>query len=157
MNNFNFISGKELLRSDLRRTIIHESAHLVLLKKFGGNGFIEIIRTYTENLFENSFTGSVYIVNITTDSIHRSMIGAAGYISGFILNDINQDSGLNEDDAFNFFEFDYNELSDTDKELMGDITYEVFCDTYDFVKKYWSEIEAEAKIHFDMHSKMYEL
>lgn len=157
MNNFNCTEDKEQLIIDLRRSVTHESAHLVLLKKFGGNGFIEIFRTYTESSLETAFTGSVNIINITTDNVHRSMIGAAGYISEFILNEINEESVLDEDDAFSLFEVDYDDLSVTDKGLMGDITYDVFCDTYNFVKKYWSEIEAEANMHFDMHSKIHKL
>jgi len=136
------------LEHDLRNTCTHESAHLVLLKKFGGCGSIEIIRTYENKPEEKKFVGRVNLKNIASDLRKKSIIGAAGYISEFILADIEQDSGLDEDDAFNLFNVDYDELSETDKKLTVEITYETFCEAFNLVKKYWPEIEEEANKQF---------
>ena len=82
------------------------------------------------------------------------MIGAAGHIAEYILDEIIEDSGLDEDDVWGAFETDLvsDELSKTDAKLADGIDEETFFTVYDLIKQNWAEIEAEADVHYNQRA-----
>lgn len=142
------------LKRDLLNACIHEASHLMLIKKFGGAGYIIIGSYHFKNSSETSYQGRVNATKLTSDTIKRQMIGAAGHIAEYILDEIIEDSGLDEDDAYGAFETDLisNELSKSDARLAHGIDEKTFIKAYDLIKQNWSEIEAEADVHYNHHA-----
>jgi len=137
---------ENILKNDLKKVAFHEAGHLLLLKHFGGNGDIEIKPTYTKNIrFNSGFVGHVRVLDKIDEPKEKALMGISGYISELILQ------GLDIIDAVDMWEINYDELSETDKELTRNMTDEAFM----LVKKLWSKIEKVALSEIKIYSQEY--
>jgi hypothetical protein len=142
------------LKRDLLNVCIHEASHLMLIKMFGGSGYIFIDSYHFKDSNEMSYIGRVNATKLTSNTKKRQMIGAAGHIGEYILDIIIEDSGLDEADALSAFETDLisDELSKSDARLVKGINEETFFKAYNLIKQNWFEIEAEAAVHYNQRA-----
>jgi len=142
---------ENLFERDLKIASYHEAGHLTVIRHFGGNGFVLIKPTFTNDIkFEKAFIGHVEFQNISENPMHRALIGSAGFISECIL------AGLDINDALDLWDTDYHDLSDSDKKFTLNMSDDLFCEAFLLVKNVWSQVEAEASRNITMFSKVYE-
>ncbi len=133
----------QILQRDLEKSAYHESAHLLLLRKFGGDGIIKIKPTHTENLkHEKGFLGCIKLLKLPINLNEQAMIGCAGFIAEQILM-----GNYCDIDAFDLWLQDYDFLSISDQTLSKNITEESFNKAYSLIHELWSEITKEAEIY----------
>ena len=141
---------ENILKNDLKKVAFHEAGHLLLLRHFGGSGDINIKPTYTKNIrFNRGFVGHVRVLDNIYEPKQKALMGISGYISELLLQ------GLDIIDAMDMWEINYDELSETDKELTRNMTDELFCEAFMLVKQLWPQIEKEALSEIKIYSQEY--
>ncbi|MBC8748526.1 MULTISPECIES: hypothetical protein [Paraburkholderia] len=143
-----------------RMATIHEAAHLVILRRFGGIGHAYVWRNTSGNREEKAWRGVCSIVATPgqIDWSHlpvrvrpkkstkwRVFVGLAGVAAECMANDVNGDAA---DGLFNFVNFeDEGEISGSDRDLIGGhVSWHMCKRMIAMLREHWSEIEQEAQM-----------
>ena len=131
-------------------TCIHEAGHLFVLRYFGGDGYIEIFDNPTKTKYDKDTLGRVVCTKQPTkeNQIRRTniLVGLAGHCAE--LMNFDPDSEWLANDLEDFWDYDYEAISNTDRTLTENVSFDDFEDCATLIQANYPEILAIAKAKY---------
>lgn len=132
---------------DIFEACVHEAGHLWMLRKFGGDGYIEIFQNPIYSALEKDVLGRV-VCTTQPMNIHQTkrtniLVGLAGHCAELMYFDPNTEWLACELEEF--WEFDYHAISESDRNLTNNVTFNDFDECAELIKEGYSEILSIAK------------
>ncbi len=135
---------------ELFETCIHEAGHLFVLRHFGGDGYIETLENPTKTKIEKDVLGRVICTKQPTKPNQTRktnvLVGLAGHCAELIH--LNPDTEWLANELEDFWEYDYDAISDSDRKLTEHAVFDDFCDCADLIKDNYTSILAIAEIQY---------
>jgi hypothetical protein len=133
------MSVSEIFERDLERTAVHEAAHLIVHRQFGGGGWITLRENPDADFHEEPLVLGRATLSRLDDNGHR-MTGLAGVCAEHLLDDYQADGR----EIFDLLEYGDIEMSATDADMTGDYHAGHVDQVLNILRANWSEVQRYA-------------